>query len=125
MTGPAPVRKRFLYLLRSPPHGSIFAQEGFETVLVGAAFEQAVSLLFLDDGVFVLKRGQTPDALGLKDFARGFRALPDYGVQGLYVEDRSLAARGLAASDLLADVELVSPERAARLIDEHDVVLSF
>ena len=28
-----PVRKRFLYLMRQPPHGSIFAQEGLETVL--------------------------------------------------------------------------------------------
>ena len=66
---PERIRKRFLYLMRQPPHGSIFAQEGLETVLIGAAFEQSVSLLFLDDGVFVLKRGQAPEGVGLKDFA--------------------------------------------------------
>ena len=119
------VRKRFLYLMRRPPHGSIHAQEGLETVLIGAAFEQRVSLLFLDDGVFLLKRGQSPDRAGLKDFARGFRALPDYGVEHLYVEDRSLASRGLAPEDLFMDVEPVSPEHAAEIIDAHDVVLSF
>ena len=119
------VRKRLLYLMRRPPHGSIFAQEGLETVLIGAAFEQAVSLLFLDDGVFVLKRGQAPEAAGLKDFARGFRALPDYEVEHVYVEDRSLAERGLTARDLVMDVETVSPERAARIIDTHDIVLTF
>ena len=111
--------------MRRPPHGSIFAQEGLETVLIGAAFEQAVSLLFLDDGVFVLKRGQAPEAAGLKDFARGFRALPDYGVEHVYVEDRSLAERGLTARDLIMDVEMVSPERAAGIVDTHDVVLAF
>ena len=122
---PDRVRKRFLYLMRRPPHGSIFAQEGLETVLIGAAFEQSVSLLFVDDGVFVLKRGQEPGELGLKDFARGFRALPDYDVEHLYVEDRSLSERGLTPADLLMDVEVVTPERAGALIDDHDVVLSF
>ena len=122
---PEPVRKRFLYLMRRPPHGSIFAQEGLETVLIGAAFEQRVSLLFLDDGVFVLKRGQSPTQAGLKDFARGFRALPDYDVEHVYVEDRSLVERGLGPDDLIMDVETVSPKRAAELIDAHDVVLAF
>ena len=122
---PERVRKRFLYLLRRPPHGSIFAQEGLDTVLIGAAFEQSVSLLFLDDGVFVLKRGQDPGEIGLKDFAKGFRALPDYDVERLYVEERSLAERGLTPADLIMDVETVSPERAGALIDAHDVVLSF
>ena len=122
---PEPVRKRFLYLMRRPPHGSIFAQEGLETVLIGAAFEQRVSLLFLDDGVFVLKRGQSPAQVGLKDFARGFRALPDYDVEHVYVEDRSLDVRGLAPDDLIMEVETVGPARAAEIIDAHDVVLSF
>ena len=122
---PERVRKRFLYLLRRPPHGSIFAQEGLETVLIGAAFEQSVSLLFLDDGVFVLKRGQDPGEVGLKDFAKGFRALPDYDVERIYVEERSLAERGLTPADLIMDIETVSPERAGALIDAHDVVLSF
>ena len=122
---PERVRKRFLYLLRRPPHGSIFAQEGLETVLIGAAFEQSVSLLFLDDGVFVLKRGQDPGEIGLKDFAKGFRALPDYDVERIYVEEQSLAERGLTPADLIMDVETVSPERAGALIDAHDVVLSF
>ena len=119
------MRKRFLYLMRHAPHGSIFAQEGLETVLIGAAFEQSVSVLFLDDGVFLLKRGQDPAAIGLKDFARGFRALPDYEVEHLYVEDRSLLERGLAPGDLIMDVEVVSPEQAGGIIDAHDVVLSF
>ena len=122
---PERVRKRLLYLMRRPPHGSIFAQEGLETVLIGAAFEQSVSLLFLDDGVFVLKRGQDTAGIGLKDFARGFRALPDYDVEHIYVEERSLAERGLTPADLIMDVETVSPERAGTLIDAHDVVLSF
>ena len=122
---PKRVRKRFLYIMRRPPHGSIFAQEGLDTVLIGAAFEQSVSLLFLDDGVFVLKRGQAPEGIGLKNFARGFRALPDYDVEHIYAEDRSLAERGLTPADLIMEVEPVSPQRAGALIDAHDIVLTF
>lgn len=94
-------------------------------MLIGAAFEQSVSLLSPNDGVFVFKRGQDTAGVGLKDFARGFRALPDYDVEHLYVEERSLAERGLTPADLIMDVETVSPERAGALIDAHDVVLTF
>ena len=46
--------KKFLYVNRKPPYGTIYALESLEVVLIGAAFEQDVSLAFLDDGVFQL-----------------------------------------------------------------------
>ena len=63
--------------MRRPPHGSIFAQEGLETVLIGAAFEQSVNLLFLDDGVFVLQmRWQFRDGFMLTLSSRRVRSRP-------------------------------------------------
>jgi tRNA 2-thiouridine synthesizing protein C len=52
------VIKKFLYLNRKAPYGSIYALESLEVVLIGAAFEQDVSLAFIDDGVYQLKKGQ-------------------------------------------------------------------
>jgi tRNA 2-thiouridine synthesizing protein C len=133
------VKKKFLYINRKAPYGTIYALESLEVVLIGAAFEQDVSLAFLDDGVFQLVDGQNASAIGMKTFAKTYRALGDYEVRKLYVERESLAERGLAADDLMPivwedenedyaekpSIHLVDRAEMARLIGESDVVLSF
>jgi tRNA 2-thiouridine synthesizing protein D len=54
--------KKFLYLNRKAPYGTIYAWESLEVVLIGAAFDQDVSLAFVDDGVYQLTKGRTPPA---------------------------------------------------------------
>ena len=123
--GKETVRKRLLYVNRRPPHGTIYGLEGLEVVLVGAAFDQEVSLLFLDDGVFQLVDQQAPDVLGMKHYAKGFKALELYDVENLYVEAQSLAERGLAADDLLLEAEVTDRATVARIMAEHDVIFTF
>ena len=52
------VVKKFAYVNRRAPYGSIYALEALEVVLVGAAFDQDVSVVFMDDGVYQLKKDQ-------------------------------------------------------------------
>ena len=78
--------KKFLYVNRKAPYGTIYALEALEVVLIGAAFDQDVSLAFLDDGVFQLAKGQNTKGVGIKNFSPTFRALGDYEVTKLYVE---------------------------------------
>ena len=118
-----PARKRILFLNRRAPHGTIHAQEGLEVVLISAAFEQRVSLAFMDDGVYQLKREQDPGPLGMKDFSRTFRALDDFEVEALYVERESLEARGLDASDLVTAVRVVDAAALGAILESQDVVL--
>ena len=47
------VIKKFLYVNRRAPHGTVYAHEALEVVLIGAAFDQDVSLAFIDDGVYL------------------------------------------------------------------------
>ena len=119
------VAKRFLYVNRRAPYGSIYALESLEVVLIGAAFEQDVSLAFLGDGVYQLTKGQDTKGLEVKNFSPAFRALEDYDVTKLYVEERSLQVRGLTASDLVVPVQVVSAERMAEIMEGQDVILSF
>jgi tRNA 2-thiouridine synthesizing protein C len=119
------VAKKFLYVNRRAPYGSIYALESLEVVLIGAAFEQDVSLAFLGDGVYQLAKGQDTKGLEVKNFSPTFRALEDYDVTKLYVEKEALEARGLSAADLVVPVEVVSTERMAEIMDEQDVILSF
>jgi len=133
------VVKKFLYVNRKAPYGTIYAQESLEVVLIGAAFDQDVSLAFLDDGVFQLTKGQDTKEIGLKNFSATYRALGDYEVTKLYVEKESLAERGLTLDDLQnieyededddyaekPSIRLVSRAEMAEVMADQDVVLSF
>ena len=117
--------KRFLYVNRKAPHGTIYAHESLEVVLIGAAFEQDVSLAFVGDGVYQLAKGQDTKALESKNFSPTFRALEDYDVTKLFVEQEALEARGLTEGDLVVPVQVVSAARLAEIMEAQDVVLSF
>ena len=121
----APVAKKFLYVNRKPPYGTIYALESLEVVLIGAAFDQDVSLAFLGDGVYQLAKGQDTKKLEVKNFSPTYRALEDYDITKVYVEKDALAARGLTEADLVVAVETVSAQRMAEIMEEQDVILSF
>ena len=80
------VVKKFLYVNRRAPHGTIYAHEALEVVLIGAAFDQDVSLAFIDDGVFQLKKEQDTAEIYTKNFSKIYSALEMYDVEKLYVE---------------------------------------
>ena len=131
--------KKFLYVNRKAPYGTIYALESLEVVLIGAAFDQDVSLAFIDDGVFQLTRGQNTETLGVKNFSPTYRALGDYDVNKIYVDRESLETRGLTVDDLLPltyededddyaekpSIRVVDAGELAALMDEQDVILSF
>ena len=117
--------KKFLYVNRRAPYGTIYALESLEVVLIAAAFEQDVSLAFLDDGVYQLKKGQDTSGIGMKNFSPTYRALEGYDIDKLYVEKESLESRGLTPDDLVVPVHVVSSQEMAELMEQQDVVLSF
>ena len=117
--------KKFAFINRKAPYGTIYALESLEVVLISAAFDQDVSLVFVDDGVYQLKKGQGTKAVGMKNFSPTYRALEGYDIEKLYVEKESLDSRGLTEEDLIVDVEVLTSEEMATLMDEQDVVMSF
>ncbi len=133
------VVKKFLYLNRRAPYGTIYAWESLEVVLIGAAFDQEVSVMFLDDGVYELTKGHSTGGIGMKNFSPTYRTLGDYEVKNIFVDRDSLAARGLSEDDLVAVawedidtgeereniVEVVDAARVAELMEETDCIFSF
>ncbi len=122
MTATAP--KKFMFVNRKAPYGTVYALESLEVVLISAAFEQDVSLVFVDDGVYQLKKGQQTKGIETKNFSPTYRALDGYDVEKLYVERESLEARGLTEGDLIVDVTVLGAGELGALMDEQDVVLS-
>ncbi len=92
--------KKFMYVNRKAPYGTIYAWESLEVVLIGAAFEQDVSLAFVEDGVYQLLKGQDTSGVEMKNFSPTYAALGDYDVKQIFVEKESLEERGLTLDDL-------------------------
>jgi tRNA 2-thiouridine synthesizing protein C len=128
-----------MYMNTKAPYGTVYALESLEVVLIGAAFEQDVSLAFIGDGVYQLTKGQDTQGIGMKNFSPTYAALGDYDVNKIYVEKESLEERGLSLDDLQHlvwedededwaekdSIRLVSRSELADIIDDQDVVLSF
>jgi tRNA 2-thiouridine synthesizing protein C len=117
--------KKFMFVNRKAPYGTIYALESLEVVLITATFDQDVSLAFIDDGVYELAKGQDTKGIGIKNHSKTYRALDGYDVEKLYVERESLEARGLTEDDLMVDVEVLSTAQMADLMAGQDVILSF
>ncbi len=121
----AGVVKKFMFVNRKAPYGTIYALESLEVVLISAAFDQDVSLAFLDDGVYQIVKGQQTKGIETKNFSPTYRALEGYDIEKLYVERESLEARGIGEEDLLVDVQVVGRDEMSKLMAEQDVVVSF
>jgi tRNA 2-thiouridine synthesizing protein C len=117
--------KKFLYVNRKAPYGTIYALESLEVVLIAAAFDQDVSLAFLDDGVYQIVKGQNTKNIDVKNFSPTYRALEGYDIEKLYVEKESMEARGISAADFIVDVKVLSRAEMADLMVASDVVMTF
>ena len=120
-----PKVKKFMFVNRKAPYGTIYALESLEVVLITATFDQDVSLVFIDDGVYELVKGQQTKAIGIKNFSPSYRALEGYDVEKLYVDQASLDQRGLTEADLLVPVEVLDAQQMGQLMAQQDVILSF
>ena len=116
--------KSYLFVLLKPAHSGAYVQEMLDTILTTAAFDQKVSILLLDDGVFQLKNGQHPEVVGMKDTAAIFNALEIYDVNHIYTEVESLQERGLKPGDLCLPVQEFYRKDIAGLMKRFDVLFA-
>ncbi len=119
------IAKKFMFVNRKAPYGTVYALESLEVVLISAAFDQDVSLVFVEDGVWQLKKGQQTKGIETKNFSPTYRALEGYDVEKLYVERESMEERGLTEDDMIVDVTVLPAAELGKLMDEQDVVMSF
>ena len=131
--------KKFMYVNRKSPYGTIYALESLEVVLISAAFDQDVSLTFTDDGVYQLMKNQKTEGIGMKNFSSTYAALGDYEIKKIYIDQESLDERGLSISDLQelvwededegyaekSSINLVSRAELAEIMNQQDIVMSF
>ena len=109
--------RRILFLVSHAPRRGALGAELLDELLIGAAFEQRVSLLFVGDGVYQLADGTSGSS------ARGLRALPTYDVTDVFVERAAVKARNLDAERFVIPARSLARPAIRRLIAMQDVVV--
>jgi len=129
----AGVKKKFLFLNRKAPYGTIYALEVLEMILISAAFEQHAVIAFIDDGVYQVQKGQDTSVTAMKNFSKTYGVVEmekedadeDDDIDMVWrivVEKESMDARGLTPDDLVVDVEVLASNELADLMAQQDVV---
>ena len=83
--------KKTLLISRQSPYSSQLARAALDAALAAAVFEQNVSVLFMDDGVWQLLSQQQTTAVETKNLEKTLRSLEHYDLDRLYYEQAAPA----------------------------------
>jgi tRNA 2-thiouridine synthesizing protein C len=117
--------KRLTFVITRAAYGSSLGQNALEAILATSVFDQPVTVIFTEDGIYqLIARGNT-EKLRLKDYRRNFLELPSYGVEKIYIDETSALQRGIAKDDLLPVAEWVDQDQLTALLSNTDHILTF
>ncbi len=117
--------KKLLFTLRHAPYGTSIAKDAIDAILATSAYDQDLSVLFLDDGVFQLTAHQATEGIEQKSLSNILAALPIYDINQLFVCQTSLALRGISASQIDDTIKVLNHTEVAELLQQQDHLLSF
>ncbi|MHB1660979.1 MAG: sulfurtransferase complex subunit TusC [bacterium] len=119
-------KTKVMFVCRTAPYGTIYEQESIEAMVMFGAYEQDVSVSFVGDGVFSLKKGQDPALLGKKNFSMTYMILiDDFEISHIYVEKESMQERGLSEEDFITEVEILDRNALKQKMNEMKALLPF
>jgi tRNA 2-thiouridine synthesizing protein C len=117
--------KKILFVLRHAPYGNSLAKEALDAILATSAYNQELSIAFIDDGVFQLVKSQQAEQIGEKNFLKILSAFPLYDITNLFVCSASLQERGLKANAIIDNVSVIDSNTLNTLLQQQDHLLSF
>jgi len=118
-------KKKLLFVLRHSPYGSSLAKEGIDAILATSVYEQALSVLFIDDGVFQLSKQQNSNKIGEKNIYKLLSAFELYDIDALFACSDSLLERGLHATTIFDNVTIINNTEIKQLFSQQHHLLSF
>lgn len=119
------MHKKILLISRHAPYGNSIAREALDAALSAAVYDQDLTLLFMDDGVFQLLKNQQAHTISQKNFSSMLSALPFYDIDKIYVHRESLTQRDIATESLMIEAILVNSLEISALLNQQEHILSF
>lgn len=116
---------KVVMLMRKSPYGSVYPAEGYRAMMGMGVFEMNIRVIFMDDGVYALVKGQEPGGIDMQPLGNAFLGLADVGVKEFFAHDEALAERGLTAKDLVMDVRVATGIEIDGILKDATAILPF
>ena len=117
--------KSLLVIVRHSPYGSSLARASLDTALAAAAFDQAVSLLFMGDGVLQLCADQDSRAIGVKNIGQLLASLPMYDIEQVYVDAEAAKRYDISLGNTPVATKTLDGPGIRQLMSHCDHLLGF
>lgn len=120
------MKKKILLISRHAPYGQSIGKEAIDVALAAAVYDQNLSILFMDDGVFQLLKDQNAENIAQKNFASMLSALPFYDIENIYVHFESLEQRNIKPDELvIEDLQILNSLQVNLLMSQQEHILGF
>ena len=120
------MQKKILVISRHAPYGNSTAREAIDAALAASVYDQDISMLFMDDGIFQLLKNQHSQFIDQKNIASTLPALSLYGIENIYAHQESLEQRAISTEELiLDDIKILNDNDVKNLLGKQDHLLSF
>jgi tRNA 2-thiouridine synthesizing protein C len=116
--------KKIAIILGKPPYGDINAAEAVRHALGAASAEMEVSLVLLDGGTLLARKGQEETDTGITNLGAAIEDCLAMDVR-VYADKASLRQEHLEAGDIIEGVSVVSGVEAAELLRDADHTMIF
>jgi tRNA 2-thiouridine synthesizing protein C len=111
--------------IRHSPYGSSLPRAGIDTALAAAAFEQRLSVLFMESGVLCLLPEQHSREVGARDLGKLIASMPLYDIETFFVDAEAVSRFGIELDQLPPQAQLVDRQHIHELMQAADQLLSF
>jgi len=102
-------------ILRKPPYGDINAAEALRHVMGGIDAELDISLILVDDGVLLAKKGQDQSGSGFTNLEKTLQVCINMETK-VYADKSSIEERHLELTDIVEGVEIVNGSEIAEIM---------
>ena len=112
------------FLARTAPYGTNRCNLLMDIALASSVFEQKSNYVFMDDAIYQLLRNQNADHIHTKTFGKAIEALKLYGINNIYVLEKSLTERSVSLDELVLNPEIINQQQLQELVRNSQNVIS-
>lgn len=111
-------------ILRKPPYGDINAAEAVRHALGAVSDDMEVSLILVDGGVLLARKGQDDTGTGFTNLEMTLKDCTEMGVE-VVADNLSLIEHGLKEEDVVDGVKVADEDAIATLLKEAEKTMIF
>ena len=111
-------------ILRKPPYGDINAAEAVRHALGAVSGDIAVSLILVDGGVQLARKGQDDTNTGFTNLEATLKDCAEMGVE-VFADHLSIIEQGIKTEDIVEGVKTANESDIAALIKQADTTMIY